>query len=79
MNGNVDEWVQDTWHDNYKGAPDNGDVWKNGRDEIRRVLRGGSWGRSPFGLRSADRYSLTPGYQDFDIGFRVVCSPPSAR
>ena len=29
MHGNVWEWVADTWHDNYNGAPNNGDIWGN--------------------------------------------------
>jgi len=28
MHGNVWEWVQDCWHDNYKGAPTNGNAWE---------------------------------------------------
>jgi formylglycine-generating enzyme required for sulfatase activity len=28
MHGNAWEWVQDCWHDNYKGAPTNGDAWE---------------------------------------------------
>jgi len=27
MHGNVQEWVQDCWHDDYTGAPVNGTVW----------------------------------------------------
>ena len=27
MHGNVWEWVEDDWHDNYKGAPDDGRAW----------------------------------------------------
>ncbi|MFZ4699460.1 MAG: SUMF1/EgtB/PvdO family nonheme iron enzyme [Candidatus Methylumidiphilus sp.] len=28
MHGNVWEWVQDAWHDNYQGAPTDGSVWE---------------------------------------------------
>lgn len=28
MHGNVWEWVQDTWHDTYEGAPVNGNAWE---------------------------------------------------
>ena len=28
MHGNVWEWVQDCWHDNYNGAPTNGNAWE---------------------------------------------------
>ena len=30
MEGNVDEWVQDFWNDNYKGAPSDGRAWTSG-------------------------------------------------
>ena len=30
MHGNVWEWVEDCWHDDYTGAPTNGSAWLNG-------------------------------------------------
>ena len=75
MHGNVWEWCQDTWHDNYQGAPTTGAVWAGG-DTSRRVLRGGSWRDSPGGLRSAYRLNDAPGLRYFDFGFRLVVSPP---
>jgi formylglycine-generating enzyme required for sulfatase activity len=27
MHGNVWEWVEDVWHDSYKGAPNDGSAW----------------------------------------------------
>jgi formylglycine-generating enzyme required for sulfatase activity len=30
MHGNVWEWCEDTWHPNYKGAPNDGSNWKGG-------------------------------------------------
>ena len=42
MIGNVWEWTQDCWNDNYKGAPGDGKAWESG-DCGRRVARGGSW------------------------------------
>jgi formylglycine-generating enzyme required for sulfatase activity len=41
MIGNVWEWVQDCWHDDYRGAPSDGSAWEAG-DCGGRVLRGGS-------------------------------------
>ncbi|MDE0511606.1 MAG: formylglycine-generating enzyme family protein, partial [Gammaproteobacteria bacterium] len=55
MHGNVWEWVQDCWHDNYEGAPTDGSAWTSG-DCSRRVVRGGAWGSDAGLLRSADRY-----------------------
>ena len=45
MSGNVYEWCEDDYHDNYEGAPLDGSAWidrpKRGES---RVLRGGGWG-----------------------------------
>jgi formylglycine-generating enzyme required for sulfatase activity len=41
MHGNVWEWVQDTWHDNYNGAPTDGSAWEGSGSN--RVDRGGGW------------------------------------
>ena len=54
VHGNVWEWMQDCWNDNYGGAPTDGKVWKSG-DCSHRVLRGGSWDFNPRCLRSAYR------------------------
>ena len=53
--GNVWEWVEDCWHDSYRGAPTDGSAWTIGGDCYRRVIRGGSWTIVPAGLRSAYR------------------------
>ncbi|WP_322745572.1 formylglycine-generating enzyme family protein [Plectonema radiosum] len=42
MHGNVWEWCNDTWHNNYESAPNDGGSWIDDNDETR-VLRGGSW------------------------------------
>ena len=75
MHGNVREWVQDPWHADYKGAPNNGEVWEKGG---RRMLRGGMWNDSPNYLRSAYR-GLAPTGGSLLNGFRIVCSPPLAQ
>ena len=78
MHGNVWEWCQDCWHDSYKDAPEDGSAWeeKESKEESLRVLRGGSWNDSPEFCRSAFRYYNQPGYRNYNIGFRVVCSAP---
>ena len=53
VHGNVWEWVEDCWHESYRGAPVDGSAWTSGGDCSRRVLRGGSWLYSPQVLRSA--------------------------
>ena len=42
VHGNVWEWVEDCWSENYSGAPTDGSAWTTG-DCRYRVLRGGSW------------------------------------
>ncbi len=71
MHGNVYEWVEDCWHENYAGAPSDGTAWTGGVCG-RRVLRGGSWYDSPRFLRSADRSGDSTGDRDYFNGFRVA-------
>ena len=73
MSGNVYEWVQDNWHDDYTGAPEGDSVWE-ARSSTYYVLRGGSWADPSYFVRSADRGSFDFGFSG--VGFRVVCSPP---
>lgn len=72
MHGNVWEWCEDVWHDDYQGAPGDGTAWLEGGHSGRRVLRGGSWNGYPMTLRSASRVGDEPTGQDFDAGFRVA-------
>ncbi|PPT09607.1 serine/threonine kinase [Geitlerinema sp. FC II] len=75
MHGNVWEWCEDDWHDNYNGAPNDGSAWieNDNRTETEKVLRGGSWYFDPRNCRSAYRYRYGPGFVDVIIGFRVAC------
>jgi formylglycine-generating enzyme required for sulfatase activity len=72
MTGNVWEWCQDTWHEDYKGAPDNGSAWES--KGSYRVDRGGSWGNASEDCRVAFRDSGTPEFRFNTLGFRV-CLP----
>ena len=71
MLGNVYEWVQDCWHDNYKGAPKDGSAWVE-KDCVRRVIRGGSWYSHPRSVRSANRSGFDPGFSLYNVGFRLA-------
>jgi formylglycine-generating enzyme required for sulfatase activity len=71
MHGNVWEWVEDCYQDNYNGAPTDGSV-KLSASCSTRVVRGGSWRDDPQNLRSANRYGYLPGYRYAFIGFRVA-------
>ena len=75
MSGNVWEWCEDNWHDNYIGAPKDGSAWlKNGNDN-RSPLRGGSWGSLPRNCRSAIRFNdYRHILRNLTFGFRVVCN-----
>jgi formylglycine-generating enzyme required for sulfatase activity len=70
VHGNVQEWCEDVWNDNYNGAPTDGSAWTAG-DSSRRVLRGGSWLIFPRFLRSANRSWWVAGYRVNWIGFRL--------
>ncbi|MBD2563199.1 MULTISPECIES: SUMF1/EgtB/PvdO family nonheme iron enzyme [Nostoc] len=70
MHGNIWEWCQDEWHENYKGAPKDGSAWLV--DNQNRLLRGGSWGSSPRNCRSACRRYDARGSRINFVGFRVV-------
>ena len=71
MHGNVREWVEDCWHENYRGAPADGRVWAGG-DCTYRVVRGGSWGSSPQNLRFAKRFRNSPSVRYNSFGFRLI-------
>ena len=76
MHGNVWEWCLDHWHDNYEGAPTDGNAWLSDDETSRRVARGGSWIDLPGYCRSACRDYLTPVFRNYTVGFRVICSAP---
>jgi formylglycine-generating enzyme required for sulfatase activity len=74
MHGNVWEWVQDCYADNYQSAPVDGSAWES-TDCLSRVSRGGSWDSVRHHLRSAFRGRSDPGVEDDNSGFRIVCLP----
>jgi formylglycine-generating enzyme required for sulfatase activity len=65
--GNVWEWVQDCWNENYAGAPTDGAAWLTG-DCTSRVIRGGSWNDRPRDLRASTRYGIWPDNRDDTVG-----------
>jgi formylglycine-generating enzyme required for sulfatase activity len=75
MAGNVFEWVEDDFHGNYDGAPDDGKAWINEPRGSNRVLRGGSWLGSAGRCRSAYRDGNGPGGRNSDVGFRLALLP----
>jgi formylglycine-generating enzyme required for sulfatase activity len=79
MLGNIWQWVEDCWNENYVGAPTNGSAWLAG-DCKKRVMRGGSWSNMPVFIRSATRSRGNVAGGDFDYssyaGFRVARTLP---
>ena len=71
MHGNVEEWVQGCWYENYKGAPTDGSAWEPEKGCLK-VMRGGSWGNGPSSLRSASRDWSVSSYRNNNGGFRVA-------
>ncbi len=73
MLGNVWEWTEDCWHENYQGAPTDGSAWKeaDGGDCDRRVVLGGSWYINPQYLRSAIRIRYLTDVADNFLGCRL--------
>ena len=70
--GNVWEWVEDCWHDSYRGAPADGSAWTIGVECGRRVHRGGDWLLRSRYARSASRVGLPSDDRASVLGFRVA-------
>jgi formylglycine-generating enzyme required for sulfatase activity len=71
MLGNVFEWVEDCWHDDYVGAPSDGSA-RTGGNCSQRELRGGSWFTAPAFVRASYRNRFAAEYRSTSVGFRVV-------
>jgi formylglycine-generating enzyme required for sulfatase activity len=72
LHGNVWEWCQDVWHEDYSGAPTDGTAWTTDGDSARRIIRGGSRANLPSVLLSGNRHSQESEAPHFLIGFRVA-------
>jgi formylglycine-generating enzyme required for sulfatase activity len=71
MHGNVWDWVEDSWHEAYVGAPTNGSAWLQGGQPVFRVIRGGSWRNGSELLRAAVRERRNINVRFDTLGFRV--------
>lgn len=72
MSGNVWEWCQDSWHHNYKDAPEDGSAWLAGGTPASAILRGGSWVGNDDNCHSAYREAVAPSKSSVSNGFRVA-------
>jgi formylglycine-generating enzyme required for sulfatase activity len=74
MHGNVWEWCQDQWCENYQKTPTDGSShFNNTNRNTYRIMRGGSWGVNPRLCRSAVRILNVPNHRNDLTGFRVAC------
>ena len=73
MCGNVWEWCEDGWHENYINAPTDGSAWTSLSTEYM-LLRGGSWYGNAGRCRAAVRAGYSRDYRYYRFGFRVVSS-----
>lgn len=71
MAGNVWEWAEDCWNDDYRKSPDHSLPRYDGQCN-QRVLRGGSWGIGATRMRSAYRNWSEIKRRNIDVGFRLV-------
>jgi len=70
MCGNVWEWCEDVYHDNYEVCPTDGSPFLG--SGMNRVRRGGSWSNSALNCTSLNRMSNSSGFRYQNIGFRIV-------
>jgi|SoiMethySBSTD1v2_1073268.scaffolds.fasta_scaffold04615_7 formylglycine-generating enzyme required for sulfatase activity len=89
MHGNVAEWCEDSWHDNYvNNPPRDGTAWiekrkisqkgvkkAQGSTGSFRVVRGGSWQDAAYACRCAARKQFIEGGTNSGLGFRIVFDP----
>lgn len=84
MHGNVGEWCEDEYHNDYIGAPKDGSAWTGEAfglspdrpEALSRVIRGGSYASGSYNCRSAARGYLIRNENGMLIGFRVVMEVP---
>ena len=69
--GNVFEWTQDCWRDDYSGAPADGSPVLEGNC-AEREARGGSWFTTPAFVRPAYRNRFNATSRSNSLGFRLV-------
>ena len=73
--GNVWEWVQDCYDDDYEQTPVDGSAMTSGHCDLR-VIRGGTYISEVRDVRSASRFFAESGTQSKRIGFRVARDLP---
>jgi formylglycine-generating enzyme required for sulfatase activity len=81
LSGNTYTWTSSIYGQEqfpYPYRSDDGREDPN-RSDVRRALRGGSWGSDLDLARAAYRYGSHPNYRNYFYGFRVVCVVPHLK
>jgi len=78
MHGNVSEWCEDVWHDDYRGAPVDGSAWTTGgKGPFTRVFRGEGWDVPEQLCRSSGRFYTGRIVHSKHRGFRPAADLPA--
>lgn len=77
IQGNLEQWCQDTWHKGYEGAPTDGSAWVD--EGILKVVRGDSWQDHPDDCSLTYRDGSDPEYSYSHVGFRIACDMSSVK
>lgn len=73
IHGYLSEWCSDDWHDNYQGAPTDGQPWTSSeKPSTFGVTRGGSWKDPAHRTTSSARTRLLKTHRDDAVGLRCV-------
>ncbi|ALH95951.1 formylglycine-generating sulfatase enzyme [Acinetobacter equi] len=75
MSANAREWIDDCWHNDYRGAPNTNQRWESDGDGLCHfpVLRGGSWIYNTYNVRIAYRNAYFSSQARSNMwGFRLV-------
>lgn len=72
MHGNVYEWCQDYYREDYRGRDGSGAAWDRRDANANRVRRGGSYQQPAKNCRSAFRGTGKPESRRADVGLRLV-------
>lgn len=77
MQGNVWEWIEDCWHQDYDDAPTDGSAWLGTAGNCQyHVMRGGAWHGVVSHMRSAYRFRSPQKMRTGGLGFRLARSLP---
>lgn len=74
MSGNVYEFTEDFYHDDYNGAPQDGTPWLDSSQSTERVQRSGAYRLDTNNCRTSNRSSSTQSEKFSYIGFRLARS-----